>query len=54
MILSEFSANAAHTLITVTNHLLDRQVQSLAKDFAGHGGFTERLYHFRKHARFQD
>lgn len=41
------AANAALALLNLACHLLDRQVQRLAKDFETHGGFTERLYKTR-------
>ena len=47
----ELSANAALVLIGVAVSLLDRQLASLAKAFEAQGGFTERLYRFRKDAR---
>jgi four helix bundle suffix protein len=47
----EAAANAVHTLITVSCHLLGRQIASLAKAFETEGGFTERLYHTRKQVR---
>jgi four helix bundle suffix protein len=50
---SEFSANAALTLIAVACSLLDRQVARLAQDFENEGGFTERLYRVRTNKRKQ-
>lgn len=43
----EIAANAALTLIGVACTLLDRQIERLAQDFVGEGGFTERLYRIR-------
>lgn len=43
----ELSANAVLVLLTVACSLLDRQVERLAIDFEGEGGFTERLYRVR-------
>ena len=42
------AANAALSLLNLACHLLDKQVQRLAKDFENEGGFTEKLYKFRK------
>ncbi|MEI7826074.1 MAG: four helix bundle suffix domain-containing protein [Chlorobiaceae bacterium] len=50
-ILSELSANAALTLLTVACTLLDRQLDALAKSFETEGGFTERLYRVRSARR---
>jgi len=50
---SSIAANAALTLITVANSLLDRQVGRLATDFETHGGFTEKLYKVRTLTRQQ-
>ena len=47
----EYSANATLSLLAVACALLDRQVEGLAKNFEDEGGFTERLYHFRKGRR---
>ena len=41
------SANAILALATVAGYLMDRQIQSQAKYFEEHGGFTERLYRVR-------
>lgn len=46
--------NAANTMVCVvnqTNYLLDRLLRQLEKDFVEEGGFTERLYRTRSHAR---
>jgi len=40
-------ANAALSLLNLACHLLDRQIEKLAKDFENEGGFTERLYRVR-------
>jgi four helix bundle suffix protein len=47
----EIAANAALVLIAVACSLLDRQLAALAAAFEQEGGFTERLYRFRKNAR---
>ena len=44
----EIAANVILVLLGVTCALLDRQIDSQAKAFKREGGFTERLYHFRK------
>lgn len=47
-------AKAANTLICLihqTNYLLDRQLKALEQQFLAQGGFTERLYNFRKKQR---
>ncbi|HWR01569.1 MAG TPA: four helix bundle suffix domain-containing protein [Chlorobaculum sp.] len=41
------AANAALTLVAVANSLLDRQIDTLAKEFESNGGFTEKLYRIR-------
>lgn len=46
-------ANALICLIHQTNYLLDQQLRALEKDFLEHGGFTERLYHFRKDNQYR-
>jgi len=43
----EAAANAAICLIHQANFLLDKQLQSLEKEFLEKGGFTERLYKYR-------
>lgn len=45
---SETGANAALVLINVTIALLGRQLAAQAEAFEKEGGFTERLYRFRK------
>jgi four helix bundle suffix protein len=47
----ELAANAALVLIAVASSLLDRQLAAQAAAFEREGGFTERLYRFRKNAR---
>lgn len=44
-------ANAALSLLNLACHLLDRQIEKLAKDFENEGGFTERLYRVRTEKR---
>ena len=44
---AEPAANAALTLIAVACALLDRQIETLAKNFVEEGGFTERLHRVR-------
>ena len=44
-------ANAALSLLNLACHLLDRQIEKLAKDFENEGGFTERLYKVRTENR---
>jgi four helix bundle suffix protein len=48
---AEIAANAALTLISVANALLDRQIASQAAAFEAEGGFTERLYRMRSRKR---
>ncbi|HNW83159.1 MAG TPA: four helix bundle suffix domain-containing protein [bacterium] len=48
---SSLVANAALSLLNLACHLLDRQVERLAKDFENDGGFTERLYKVRTEKR---
>jgi four helix bundle suffix protein len=49
----EIAANTLICLIHQTNFLLDRLLRQLEKQFIDRGGFTEKLYHARKHARRQ-
>ena len=49
----EIAANTLICLIHQTNFLLDRQLRQMEKQFLDQGGFTERLYCARKHARRQ-
>ncbi len=44
----ETAANCLVCLINQANYLLDKQLSSLEKEFLEKGGFTERLYNFRK------
>jgi four helix bundle suffix protein len=44
----EVAANTIICLIHQTNYLLDQQLKHLESAFLNEGGFTERLYHFRK------
>jgi four helix bundle suffix protein len=47
----ESAANTILCLIYQANYLLDRQLQSLEKQFLEQGGFTERLYNKRRDYR---
>lgn len=47
----EIAANGVLALLSVVCVLLDRQLAAQAKSFELEGGFTERLYHFRKNHR---
>jgi four helix bundle suffix protein len=49
--LSEIAANGVLVLLSVTCALLDRQLKAQADAFQRDGGFTERLYNFRKNAK---
>ena len=49
----ETAANTLICLIHQTNYLLDQLLRALEKDFLEHGGFTERLYHFRKDNQYK-
>lgn len=44
----ELAANCAICLINQANYLLDRQLQSLEREFLEKGGFTENLYRARQ------
>ena len=44
-------ANEALSLLNLACHLLDRQLDTKAKDFLDKGGFTERLYRMRSEKR---
>lgn len=44
----EIAANTIICLIHQANYLLDQQLKQLEKAFLDEGGFTERLYHFRR------
>ncbi|MDY0357988.1 MAG: four helix bundle suffix domain-containing protein [Sedimentisphaerales bacterium] len=45
------AANTLICLIHQANYLLDRQLAQLERQFLAEGGFTERLYHTRRHHR---
>ena len=47
----ESAANCAICLIHQANYLLDKQLQTLSREFLEKGGFTERLYHARRQTR---
>jgi four helix bundle suffix protein len=47
----EATANTLICLINQTNYLLDQQLRQLEQQFLKAGGFTERLYYARFHAR---
>jgi four helix bundle suffix protein len=47
----EVAANTLICLIHQTNYLLDQQLRALEKEFLKEGGFTERMYRARSHAR---
>lgn len=47
----QFFANKMICLINQASYLLWKQLQRLEEDFKKEGGFTERLYNFRKNAR---
>jgi four helix bundle suffix protein len=49
--IEEIAANGVLVLLAVINALLDRQIAAQAEAFKQEGGFTERLYHFRKNAK---
>ncbi len=49
----ETAANTLICLIHQTNYLLDQLLRALEKDFLEHGGFTERLYRFRKDNQYK-
>jgi four helix bundle suffix protein len=46
--IEEHAANGILTLIAAACSLLDRQIKAQAEAFKNEGGFTERLYHYRK------
>ena len=48
---AEVSANIMLCLIHQATFLLARQMERLEKDFVEKGGFTERLYNYRKEHR---
>ena len=47
----ERGANAIICLIQQASYLLNRQIKYLEKNFLEEGGFTERMYHYRKNNR---
>jgi len=47
----EVAANTLVCLIHQANYLLDQQLRQLERRFLEEGGFTEKLYHARQHAR---
>lgn len=49
--LAGISANIGHVYCMVAGGLLDRQMQSQARDFEANGGFHERLYPIRSEAK---
>jgi four helix bundle suffix protein len=51
--ISEIAANGVLVLLTVACSLLNKLILSQAKEFQTEGGFTERLYNFRKNQRNQ-
>ncbi|MBI5358385.1 hypothetical protein HZB69_02020 [Candidatus Amesbacteria bacterium] len=44
----EAAANCLLCIINQTNYLLDRQIQTVEKEFLEHGGLSERLYKARQ------
>ncbi len=48
----QIAANTVLVLIQVTCSLLNKQIQAQTEAFKNEGGFTERLYKFRKHHRY--
>ncbi len=48
---SETAANTIICIIHQTNYLLDQLLRKLEEDFKKEGGFTERLYNYRKNYR---
>jgi restriction system protein len=51
---AETAANTMICLIHQTSYLLDQQLRQLEEAFLQQGGFTERLYNARRHARDQE
>jgi len=49
--ISELAANAALSLLNLCCYLLKQQITAQADAFERQGGFTERLYKFRRRAR---
>jgi four helix bundle suffix protein len=50
----EVASNTVICLIHQANYLLDRQLRQLEQQFLSEGGFTEKLYRARQHARTKD
>ena len=48
---AEISANIGHVYCMVAVGLLDRQLQTLAREFEANGGFSERLHRIRTEVR---
>ncbi|MBK7101894.1 MAG: four helix bundle protein [Flavobacteriales bacterium] len=48
---AEISANIGHVYCMVAGGLLDRQMQTLAREFEENGGFNERLYRIRSETK---
>jgi four helix bundle suffix protein len=51
---AEISANIGYIYCKVAGGLLDRQLQTLGREFEENGGFKERLYKIRTEARNKD
>lgn len=49
--LAEIAANGVLVLLNVARTLLDRQITAQAAAFQKEGGFTERLYRYRKNSK---
>jgi four helix bundle suffix protein len=49
--LEQVAANAIIILTKVASILLNKQLNALSEAFKNEGGFTERLYHYRKNAK---
>ncbi len=52
--LGEIAANIGHVYCMVAGGLLDRQMQTQAREFEANGGFNERLYRIRSEAKKKD
>jgi four helix bundle suffix protein len=48
---NETAANTMISLIHQTNYLLEQLLRTLEKDFLNKGGFTEKLYKFRRNKK---
>lgn len=48
---SEIAANTMICIINQTNYLLDQLLKKLETDFMNEGGFTERMYNYRKNRK---